>query len=609
MRLFLFFLPFIFITFSLSAQVTLKTDRPQALYQTGETLGFVIQSGVSDSFHYTIRRDSRTNPLAAGVVWVIGGLDKSIFYTSTEPDMVVCSVQSSSGSASAGAAISPYDIVEKEPDPADFDDFWKGQISLLAQIPMDARIAQLFETSFSKTYSVNLATVAGRRVYGYISIPKGSGPFPAILTLPPYGALPGVTVPEADIAEIGGAISMSISIHNVSPDQTDPNAYLPDNFSVRDSGYYRLAVLAGERAIDYIFTRPEFDGVHLGLTGVSQGGGLSFLVGGVDPRVKMITSSDPALADPTGGYHGYAGGFPQYYNQVINSDPATIQKVVEATKYIDAVRGAKRFKGAALVCAGYIDDVCPPATTFELFNQLTGSKLMVHDLDLGHTHPDEYWNGRFDFWRRNFTAMKTPPKPYIQPNTGFFVNPGNDTTLPSGARSIILSGISDLNGVASSAYSVSWKKISGPGAVVFSSPNSYKTQATFDQTGDYTLSFSADDNSRVSASRRLTAAKMIKISIGGTTVGVMDTPPHNMGPVTIIKVFPNPTDNYITIQLQSDKAEIANFDFYNAFGVRIREERRELQPGDNTHYFDLSNFSQGSYLLKVDNDSILILKN
>ena len=93
---------------------------------------------------------------------------------------------------------------------------------------------------------------------------------------------------------------MSLSIHNTPPYQLDPNAYKPDDFSTPEGSYYYLAILAGIRAIDYIFTRPDVDGQNLGLTGASQGGGLCTLIAGFDSRVKMITMSDPALAEQIG---------------------------------------------------------------------------------------------------------------------------------------------------------------------------------------------------------------------------------------------------------------------------------------------------------------------
>ena len=38
-------------------------------------------------------------------------------------------------------------------------------------------------------YKITLANVGGKRVHGWLSVPKGKGPFPAILTVPEAACL------------------------------------------------------------------------------------------------------------------------------------------------------------------------------------------------------------------------------------------------------------------------------------------------------------------------------------------------------------------------------------------------------------------------------------
>ena len=59
--------------------------------------------------------------------------------------------------------------------------------------------------------------------------------------------------------------------------------------------YYKYGVLGAIRAIDYIFSRSDFNGSEMGVMGVSQGGGLAYLVAGVDDRVNLLLNSVPAL--------------------------------------------------------------------------------------------------------------------------------------------------------------------------------------------------------------------------------------------------------------------------------------------------------------------------
>jgi len=149
-------------------------------------------------------------------------------------------------------------VIGEEPD--DLDAFWEQAKQELALIPIDPVIELAEEHEYATSYLINLATIEGRRVYGFLSIPDGEGPFPAILNLPPFGDAPGLVEPAWVIAERGGALSMSISIHNAPLDMTDPMAYLPDIITHRDSLYYKKAVLAAIRSIDYLTSRPDFNG-------------------------------------------------------------------------------------------------------------------------------------------------------------------------------------------------------------------------------------------------------------------------------------------------------------------------------------------------------------
>jgi len=101
--------------------------------------------------------------------------------------------------------------------------------------------------------------------------------------------------------------------------------------------------MAGVRCIDYIFSRNDFDGENMIVTGVSQGGGLSTLVAGIDNRVKYLIISNPILGQTLGLQNDRAGGFPNYINQSIEGvgTPSHLAATAEAAKYYDAIYFAK----------------------------------------------------------------------------------------------------------------------------------------------------------------------------------------------------------------------------------------------------------------------------
>ena len=65
--------------------------------------------------------------------------------------------------------------------------------------------------------------------------------------------------------------------------------------------------------------------------------------------------------------------------------------------------------------------------------------------------------------------------------------------------------------------------------------------------------------------------------------------------VAIQKIAPNPTLDDTEIQIVSIEAQSVNFVFYNAVGMIIRTEMRQLEQGPNRVHFDASELSSGIY--------------
>ncbi|MFK7806547.1 MAG: acetylxylan esterase, partial [Saprospiraceae bacterium] len=283
------------LTESVSAQLTIVADQPQASYQTGESMNFQVTSTQSGQATYSIRYDRYTPPIATGTIQLTANQTATIPFTLNEPGMVLCWVNQNSFKATGAAVFSPFDIPVIEEDPNDLLEFWEDLKGELAQVPLDPVVSFEQDDDYSTSYRVNLASIDNRRVYGYLSVPDGDGPFPAVLELPPYGSAPGIANPDVSSAERVGMLAMSISIHNTEPDVEDPNSYEPNSIDDEDMNYYRYAIIAGIRALDYLESRPEYDGENMAVMGVSQGGGLSLMVAGLDERIKLMANSNPAL--------------------------------------------------------------------------------------------------------------------------------------------------------------------------------------------------------------------------------------------------------------------------------------------------------------------------
>jgi len=98
-----------------------------------------------------------------------------------------------------GAAYDPEKIVAGSQRPADFDAFWDAAVKKLdAEVPPDARVERLdkYCTDKVEAFRVSFATFDHMRVYGFLSVPKGKGPFGVFLVFRQMKRYPPHQVPR-----------------------------------------------------------------------------------------------------------------------------------------------------------------------------------------------------------------------------------------------------------------------------------------------------------------------------------------------------------------------------------------------------------------------------
>ncbi len=513
-RLILLWLFISIFTFATQAQspFLVTTSSVDKTYKVNEWMTFDVVSNVTDSVSYEIRFDRYAPPIQKGKIGLKAGQTTKIFFKAEEPCALICTVSTPQFSDVEGAVFEPFNIKPLEEEPNDFDAFWQEALAELARVPIDPKLSFYEATNYSTTYRLNLGMIDGRRVYGFLSVPKLEGKMPAVVSLPSFGAGTGIVRPVNDIAENIGALSLAISIHNAEPDAVDPRAYEPDNLTNPKEYYQRYAVLAAVRAIDYFFTRSDFNG-SVGLTGVSQGGGLVVMVAGVDKRVNAITFGNPTHSEHSGLRHERATGFPYYLVRAKTAfrDEVVLQKVAEASKYYDNIYFAKRYKNPSFGVLGYEDQVCPTATSFAAFNQLSGKKILLSATKLAHNNPGEYWTLRYDFFRRFLAGADRSPLPYVQIHKGYEIDAGRDTSIHINSP-LMLNGVAALRNTPLTK-NICWKKLSGDGEVIFTNPNEAKTNVNFSNTGEYILVLEVRDETLLGTDKFYTLIDQVKITV------------------------------------------------------------------------------------------------
>ncbi|MCE5270727.1 acetylxylan esterase [bacterium] len=267
----------------------------------------------------------------------------------------------------------------------------------MTRVEMDPRVERWREQPAAGVirYRVSLANVEGSRIWGWLSVPDGAGPFPAVVYI--QGAPGGLEEYHTDPMEVyarRGMVVLAINPHGLELGREDsyyqslmergvpawgPSQGADDPYRY----YFRRVVLGAVRAVDYLCSRPDVDSSRIAVAGASQGGGLSLLTAAVDRRIRAVTVHVPAMCDYSGALVERPTGWPHLIPED-SPDP----RVIRTAGYFDAALAAGMIRVPAFFTVSYLDQSCPATTVYSAFNSLRGPKEIVGFPNT--THPGSF---------------------------------------------------------------------------------------------------------------------------------------------------------------------------------------------------------------------------
>lgn len=290
---------------------------------------------------------------------------------------------------------SPEQLKPYTKNPADFDTFWQKAVEKARKEVSNERLevsrtrADEYCTAETDMYLLKIKTDQQHSIYAYLSMPKeaakGQSPdrqFPIVLC-PPGAGVKTIKEPMRNLYYAkNGFIRLEMEIHGLNPTMTaeqfkeissafdHENGYLSNGLDNKDNYYMKHVYVACVRALDYLCSLPEWDGKNVFVQGGSQGGALALITAGLDRRVTACVANHPALSDMAGYLANRAGGYPHFNRQ---NSMLTPDKV-ETLAYYDVVNFARRITCPVYMTWGYNDNVCPPTTSYIVWNLITASK-------------------------------------------------------------------------------------------------------------------------------------------------------------------------------------------------------------------------------------------
>lgn len=322
--------------------------------------------------------------------------------TSPLPGIVYCTAvikgQSRKLYKASGVAVDKEKVTPALPCPADFNDFWSKVKSELDARPMDAVVTpEPVKNKALKGFKVIFPMGGdGKDGYAKLSYPANAKPksLPAFLLV--HGAGTGFVAVKEEWTNVGGGMLLL----SLSPMPADSKGgvyharqgrfagyrhWNPDN---RDKIFFKDMFSRVYRALQYLKSRPEWDGKTLIVYGVSQGGGQALAAGGLDPQITMVVAHVPAICHHGGKARGTESGWPHYYQTP--EYKKNRKAVLDATAYFDGVNFARNIKTPrVLITTGFIDRTCPPESVFAAFNTVpSANKKLICTPEATHRVPD-----------------------------------------------------------------------------------------------------------------------------------------------------------------------------------------------------------------------------
>ncbi|MBQ6062510.1 MAG: acetylxylan esterase [Prevotella sp.] len=279
---------------------------------------------------------------------------------------------------------SPEQLKPYTKNPSDFDDFWAKNLEEARKSPLSVTCTKVDKYTIDDfdCFLLKIKTDRRHSVYGYLTKPKKEGKYPVVLC-PPGAGIKTIKEPmRSTYYAKNGFIRLEIEIHGLNPEIdgetfkeistafSDGNGYLENGLDNRNNYYMKHVYVACVRCIDYLTSLPEWDGKNIAVQGGSQGGALSLITAGLDPRVTACVANHPALSDMAGYLDNRAGGYP-HFNR--SSGMLTDEKV-KTMQYFDVVNFARRITCPTYITWGYNDNTCPPTTSYIVWNLITAPK-------------------------------------------------------------------------------------------------------------------------------------------------------------------------------------------------------------------------------------------
>ena len=287
--------------------------------------------------------------------------------------------------------------------PADFEQYWKATLDELEQIPMAPEVDEipLRSTDFSTTYAVRLTSIGPYRIFGYLSVPNGIGPFPVRYYVPRYGSVMEVVPSGLPLELRRNHITLSLSARGQrlsdQPFAASFPGLLTHGIDEPKSYIFRGIVADCCRGLEYLLSRPEVDHSHVAVIG----GDLSLITAALCHQITHIVAT-PALFYAPIDLLPQVRGYPlEELSDYLHLSPSKREAVAISLSYFDLRWFAGQIKAPTFLTVGADGELLDRQALSPLLESLG------HNVELYKTEHSGYKDGlAVEKWLASQTGLE-----------------------------------------------------------------------------------------------------------------------------------------------------------------------------------------------------------
>jgi cephalosporin-C deacetylase-like acetyl esterase len=262
----------------------------------------------------------------------------------------------------------------------DFTAYWRQTLDDLARCPArpEVEALPLRSTDFATLYGVRLTSLGPYRLFGYLSIPAGTGPFPAIYYPPKYQSVLEIIPQGTANLQRSRYITFSLAGRGQRNADTPFAAMFPGLLTegIDDPASYAFRGIAADavRGLELLLTRPELDKARV----VLVGNDLALIAAALTAGATHVVTS-PALFFRTAELAPRTQAYPlEEINDYLRAAPARAEAVRRTLSCFELQAFAPGVSARTLVMAGAPGSLLDASALGPLLAAL-GDRATVHE--------------------------------------------------------------------------------------------------------------------------------------------------------------------------------------------------------------------------------------